>query len=262
MKELRLCDGGDLLKTSEYCKREHLGIEVQSFSDPYLPSLEQELVKHKQILAGIPGGKSLHAPFWELNVGTKMKGVRKETFDTLQQAYCIAQELSCTEIVIHNGYIPGTYDPRGWVRRAADFWAEFLSEKDDSVTICLENQFEEDGEILKMVTDENPRLKICLDVGHAHANSHMPVEAWITALKDQIAYFHLHNNHGNQYRKGHNRDEHLGLNYGTIDMCALLRSAENCCPNAIWNIETSGSDFAESLLFLQENGFLKQSAFD
>lgn len=50
------------------------------------------------------------------------------------------------------------------------------------------------------------RLKICLDVGHAHCNSKMEVEDWIRTLGDRIYYFHLHNNHGKQDIKGHNND--------------------------------------------------------
>lgn len=254
MRELRLCDGGNLFEVSELCKREHLGIEVQSFCNPYMEKLDEVLEEHKKVLKNMNCSKSLHAPFWDLNSGTKMKGLRKETLDIFNNAYHIAKELGCTEMVVHNGYIPGTYEYSGWVNRATDFWAEFFADKNDSIIVCLENQFEDDSEIMKLEIDAmtDPRLKICLDVGHAHANSNMSVEEWIFSLKDRIAYFHLHNNHGKQYRKGYNNDEHLGINNGTIDMSSVLHLAESHCPNAIWNIETAVSDLAESLIFLKE----------
>lgn len=258
MKEIRLCDNADFVEVSKLCQKYHLGIEVQSFFDPYLDDFQEILDEHKRVLSNMSCGKSLHAPFWNLNLGTKMKGLRKETLDTFQNAYRLAETLGCTEIVVHNGYIPGSYGYGGWADRAVDFWNEFFYGKDDSIVMCIENQFEEDSEIMKMEIDtvHDPRLKICLDVGHAHANSNMPAEERISSLGDRIAYFHLHNNHGKQNIKGRNDDEHLGLNGGTIDMKGLLCLAESHCPEAIWNIETSIKYLEESISFLKENQYL------
>lgn len=261
MKELRLCDNGDFSGVSELCKREHLGIEVQSFYDPYLENFDEIFQEHLKVLQSMTTGKSLHAPCWDLNLGTKMKGLRKETMDMFNHAYHTAKKLGCTEVVVHNGYIPGTYFYSGWVERAVEFWKEFFSDKDDSIVMCLENQFEEDSEILRMEIDSvaDPRLKICLDVGHAYANSNMPIEGWIISLKDRIAYLHLHNNHGNQYRKGYHKDEHLGINNGTMNMENVLNLAEAYCPDAIWNIESSAAELEESLLFLKEHGYFSSN---
>ena len=73
----------------------------------------------------------------------------------------------------------------------------FLKDKDDSITICIENQFELDSDMLIQIIDgvSDDRLKVCLDIGHAHANSIMPVEIWIETLGNRTAYYHLHNNH-------------------------------------------------------------------
>lgn len=258
MKEIRLCDSTDLQAVSELCKANHLGIEVQSFFDPYLEHFEDVLQAHKKILEGMDCGKSLHAPFWDLNLGTKMKGLRRETFETFQYAYRIAKELGCTEVIVHNGYIPGSYGYGGWVERAVRFWQEFFKNKDDSITICIENQFEEDSEIMKLEIDalNDPRLKICLDVGHAHANSNQPAGEWIDSLGERIGYLHLHNNHGPQYIKGKNKDEHLGLTNGTIDMRDILRTAQRRCPRAIWSLEAAVPEIEGSLLFLRENQYL------
>ena len=76
-------------------------------------------------------------------------------------------------------------------------------------------------------------LKVCLDIGHAHANSIMPVEEWIETLGDRIAYYHLHNNHGKTNIPEYNDDEHLGLNNGTINIESVLKKTEECSPNAI-----------------------------
>ncbi len=258
MKEIRLCDNGQIDLTEKLCIKNELGIEVQAFHDPYCDK-DKLLIEYKNVLPNINGGRSLHAPFWELNLGTKMKGIREETMKMFNYAYDIAKELDCTEIVVHNGYIPGTSWINGWVNRSVKFWKEFFYDKDDSIIMCIENQFEEDSEIMMMEIDQvnDPRLKICLDIGHAHCNSKMSVEDWIKSLGNRIHYFHLHNNHGKQDIKGHNNDEHLGLNDGTIDMEKILSLAEECCKDAIWNIETGTDYFEDSIDYLRKLGYIK-----
>ena len=258
MKEIRLCDSGELDLTADLCISNGLGIEVQTFYDPYLTNMDELLEKHKQVLTSIKGGRSLHAPFWELNLGTKMLGVRNATIDMFNFAYKIAKELGCTEIVVHNGYIPGTSFIDGWVGRATAFWKEFFKDKDNSITMCVENQFESDSEIIIKEIDSvnDPRLKCCLDIGHAHANSNMSVEDWIKTLGDRIGYYHLHNNHGHLNIKGHNNDEHLAIDDGTIDINKVLKLAEVYSPNAIWNIESKPEYLEKSVEFLKLNGYL------
>lgn len=259
MKEIRLCDDGQLELTANLCIKNNLGIEIQSFHIPYLANKEELLERYEQLLPTLQGGRSLHAPFWDLNIGTKMKLIRQETMNMFNDAYDIAKKLGCTEIVVHNGYIPGTYYCNAWVERAKVFWQEFFSNKDDSIIICIENQFEEDSEIMKMEIDAvaDDRLKICLDIGHANCNSNMSVEDWISTLQDRIAYLHLHNNHGRQNRKGVNNDEHLGINNGDIDMEKIGDLLEKYCPDAIWNIETKIQYLEESIENLKTLGYLK-----
>ena len=259
MKEIRLCDSGELNLTKDLCTQNNIGIEFQTFHDPSISNLEEQLKIHKLMVEQIPGGKSLHAPFWELNLGTKMPGIRQVTMDMFNYAYRIAKELGCTEIVVHNGYIPGTSPVDNWVKRAVEFWKEFFADKDDSITMCIENQFELDSEIFVKEIDSlgDPRLKCCLDIGHAHANSNMPVEDWIKTLGERIGYFHLHNNHGKQNIPGHNDDEHLGLGNGTIDMDKVFELAEAYCPNAILNVETSPEYLLESVKWLNKKEYLK-----
>ena len=157
-------------------------------------------------------------------------------------------------MVLHNGYFPGTsYEPK-WIERTINFWKDFLKDKD--ITICLENQFELDSDMLIKIIDgvNDSRLKVCLDIGHAHANSNMKVEDWIETLNDRIAYYHLHNNHGKQDIKDHNNDEHLGLNYGTIDIKNVLEYANKYSPNAIWSLESGVKYHLEDIEILKKQG--------
>lgn len=260
MKEIRLCDDGDINTTFKICNQNNLGIEIQGFYNPYIENKEELKLEYKEKLKYINGGRSYHAPFWDLNLGTKIVELQEAMMKIYNEAYNIAKELKCSEIVIHSNYKPGTDWYNGWIKRAKEFLEKFLSDKDDSITICIENQFESDSELLINLIDEvnDNRVKICLDIGHAHANSNMPVKNWIETLKDRIVYYHLHNNHGKQTIYGYNKDdEHLGINNGTIDIKNILNLAERYTPNAIWNIECKPEYLQESVDYLRKLNFIK-----
>jgi sugar phosphate isomerase/epimerase len=175
-------------------------------------------------------------------------------------AYDVAKKLGCTEIVVHNGFVPNTSFYEGWVKNAVSFWEEFFSDKDDSITMMIENQCEEDSTVLQMEIDavNDSRLKVCLDIGHAHANSNMSVDEWITSLGARIGYLHLHNNHGKvSGRPSFKNDEHLGITNGTMDIEKVFELLEENCPDAIWNIECKLTEIEESIEVLKKLGYIK-----
>ena len=263
MREIRLCDDASLNRVYNLCEQNKLGLEIQGFYNPALIGTQESnrlLNEYKESLINFKGGKSLHAPFWDLNLGSKNAAVREATMKAFNYAYEVAKELGCTEIVVHNGFVPNTSFYEGWVRNATAFWKDFFSDKDDSITMMIENQCEEDSEVLKMEIDSvnDSRLKVCLDIGHAHANSNMKVEDWITSLGERIGYLHLHNNHGKvSGRPSYLNDEHLGLDMGTMNMKNVLELLELNCPDAIWNIECKLDYIESSINVLKENGYLK-----
>ena len=80
--------------------------------------------------------------------------------------------------------------------------------------------------MLDMMTQiSDPRIKLCLDIGHAHAmtSPDIPVERWIEVLGPHIAHFHLHNNDGSG-------DDHRPFGEGTMDMVNILKTIDNYCP--------------------------------
>lgn len=263
MKEIRICDDTEPERVILDCITYGMGIEIQGFYNPNdmnEAKVNELVLQYKEILKNFDGGKSLHAPFWELNLGSKNNIIRDVTMQTFNYAYRIAKELGCTEIVVHNGFIPNTSFYEGWIKNATSFWQEFFSDKDDSITMMVENQCEEDYEILKMEIDSvnDPRLKVCLDIGHAHANSNMPVEEWIKGLGERIGYLHLHNNHGKiKGRPSYKNDEHNGLDNGTINMEEVLKLLEKFCPNAIWNIECKLDELKQSIDVLKKYNYIK-----
>lgn len=259
MKEIRLCDNGEIEVTLGLCKKNNLGLEIQSFSNPYVESKQEIIEKYKKNLTDFKNGKSYHAPFWDLNLGTKIKELQDAMMKMYNEAYCIAKELGCTEMIIHANYKPGTDWYDGWINRAKAFLQTFLKDKDDFVRICIENQFESDSELFIRLIDEinDPRVKVCLDIGHVNANSNMNIEDWIKTLNNRIAQFHLHNNHGKQTLYGYNKDdEHLAINNGTLDIIKVLELAEKYSPNAIWSIESKVKYLEESVECLKKMGYI------
>lgn len=48
-----------------------------------------------------------------------------------------------------------------------------------------------------MTRVDDPRLRLCLDVGHANSNaSNVPVSEWIDCCAPYLSHVHLHNNEG------------------------------------------------------------------
>lgn len=264
MKEIRLCDDADLKRVYQLCKDKGLGLEVQGFYDPNLIDTEETqklLDEYQKALVNFEGGKSLHAPFWDLNLGSKNPSIREATMKAFNYAYMVAKKLGCTEIVVHNGFVPNTSFYEGWVRNATAFWQEFFSDKDNSITMMVENQCEEDSEVLKMEIDSvnDPRLKVCLDIGHAHANSNTAVEEWIISLGSRIGYLHLHNNHGKvSGRPSYKNDEHLGLDMGTINVEKVFSLLEEYCPDAVWNVECKLDYIEQSIDLIEKLGYLEK----
>ena len=68
-------------------------------------------------------------------------------------------------MVIHANYKPGTDWYEGWIIMSKTFLEKFLKDKDDSIRICIENQFESDSELFIRLIDEinDSRVGVCLD---------------------------------------------------------------------------------------------------
>ena len=263
MREIRLCDDCEKEYIHDLCNKNYLGIEIQGFYNPAMIGTidSDNLVdEYINVFKDFQFGKSLHAPFWDLNLGSKNAAVREATMKAYNYAYDVAKRLGCTEVVVHNGFVPNTSYYEGWTKNAVRFWEEFFSDKDDSITMMIENQCEEDSTILQMEIDavNDPRLKVCLDIGHAHANSKMSVEDWITSLGDRIGYLHLHDNHGVvEDRPSFLNDEHLGIGMGTINNEKVFELLEEYCPDAIWNIECKIKYIEESIEVLKNMDYIK-----
>ncbi len=113
----------------------------------------------------------------------------------------------------------------------------------------IENVSEERPEILRDLVDgvTDPRIAVCLDVGHANKTSRLPLPEWVAILGSRIGHVHLSNNDGVH-------DCHWRLDRGTLDVPAVLDALTAAAPDASYTLECAEEE--ASLAWLAELGYL------
>ena len=174
---------------------------------------------------------TLHAPYNELFPCAIDPRARELAAERYRQTIDLAKRYGSTKVIIHGGYHPMMYFPVWYVGESIKFWKAFL-EDDPGIQIVLENVLEaEPGWLLDIAKGvDDPRLGLCLDIGHVNAYSKMPVTQWLETCAPYINHFHVHNNDTS-------RDQHNALNDGTIPMKEFLLRAEELCPDATFTME-------------------------
>ena len=190
----------------------------------------------------------LHAPFAELCPAAIDPLVREVAKRRFLQAAALAKRYGAEKMVVHSGFIPLVYYPEWYAPQAADFWRGMLEET-DNLTFCVENVLEESPDVLlrTLALVGDPRLRVCLDVGHAFCQS-SELAPWLDALAPYCSHVHLHNNSGAH-------DEHRALFDGALDMAALIRQLERLAPQATYTLEVFSA--RPSVEWLLKEGLLQ-----
>ena len=185
----------------------------------------------------------LHGPFLDLNPAAFDSLIREVTMTRFTQCYQAGLELGAKKIVYHSGMIPCVYYREGWADQVSRFFTEFLEDKDD-LEIVMENVLDEDWCLLLDVYKkvDHPKFKLCLDMGHAHCYSEIPVMEWAEGLSPYIGHVHVHDNAGD-------RDSHLGLGKGTLPYHEVLKLLP-VSKERTWTIECSHKE--DVLLCIQK----------
>lgn len=189
----------------------------------------------------------LHAPFAELCPAAIDPLVRAVTRRRFLQAAALAKRYGAEKMVVHSGFIPLVYYPEWFAPQSAAFWREFLIDV-GGLTLCVENVMETSPDVLRQIAEQvnDPRLRICFDVGHAFCQSG-ELAPWLDAIAPYSSHVHLHNNHGSF-------DEHLGLPDGTLDMAEVIRQLEALAPQATYTLEVRSA--RASVEWLLKEGLL------
>lgn len=194
---------------------------------------------------------SVHGPFLDLNPGSYDSLIAEASLKRFRQSYDLAKRFEADRIVFHSGFNPQTAFEQGWAQQSAEFWKRFLEPLDGSIKVHIENVLDLHVEIVEeiLTLTDCPFFTACVDIGHANAYAKQTPEYFIERLGNRIGHLHLHDNHGE-------RDEHLPLGEGDINIERILGLVAEKCPNASITLEHSYSDMVtKSIAVLNQHGF-------
>jgi sugar phosphate isomerase/epimerase len=255
MKNILLCDNAEPNQVVPFCNQHGCGIEIQAFYDPALLQNDPSAIERYLELVNPIELRSVHGCFADLSPGSFDVLIQEVTRERFQQSYSVAKQLGATHLVLHHGYVPHTSPPDRWLQRCVIFWKDFLSHRDSSIAIHIENMLEWEPDLLADLVDAVglPVFDANLDIGHVHCNSRTNHFKWIDRLGHRIGYVHIHDNSGTE-------DEHLALGAGNIPLKEVLQHLQAVAPGACWAIESRPEVMALSLDWLKDNGFLERHA--
>ncbi len=178
---------------------------------------------------------TFHAPFMDLSPGGVDEKIREVTRLRFRQVLELVPYFQPGVIVFHPGYDQWRFDHDVdfWLKNSLRIWEPLVKRAEDlSVKMALENIFEENPSILARLLEAipSPFLGYCLDAGHGHLFSKVPIVEWIQVLGSRLLEIHLHDNHGKA-------DEHLPLGWGSIDFPAIFSALKEKNIRPIYTIE-------------------------
>ena len=228
-----------------YGREYGLGLEIAEFCTAWNIDRRFELTDSRvqESMQGI-SRSILHAPSNELFPCAIDEKARELAAYRYRQAIDLAKRYGSKKVVIHGGYHPWMYYPVWYVGQSVAFWKEFLKE-DPGVEIVLENVLETQPDMILDILEgvDDPRLRMCFDVGHINAYSYIPIMDWLETCAPWIGHIHVNNNDGRE-------DLHQGLQDGIIPMKELLQRIESLCPEATITLEMTQTK--SSLEWLRE----------
>ena len=244
-------------RTAPLAAANGLGIEIAEFCiSENMDDKFEDVLPHVEKCVAMVKDRTLHAPYNELfpmAIDQKVAAVAWDRYDKTVD-YCV--RFGAPKMIVHANYYEEIYYSSWFTARHVDFWKKFLAEHPQDVTVCLENVTENDPELLLGILRgvDDPRFRMCLDVGHANLSDIPPIE-WLKVCAPFISHYHVHNNFGAP-KEGRRSwgDRHLALGDGNIDMKALLELAEELTPDATAAIESY--DPEGSVQWLKDNGFI------
>jgi len=222
--------------------------------------LDKEDTKRSQLLANIKKDIEeseatnlvLHGPFTEIIPAGIDYHMREAALERLEEAYRVCESFGIKKMIVHNGWIPFMYFKEWQASEAPKFWEKFMANKPMDFTIAIENVLEDEpymiADMMKNIRD--PRIRVCLDTGHANAmtSEEYDIYDWIRVLSPYISHLHLHNNDGT-------KDSHGNFEDGTMDMEAVFDCFEQYLGDEVTYTVEAG-DAESCLAWLLERRYI------
>ncbi|AKX94180.1 sugar phosphate isomerase/epimerase family protein [Neomoorella thermoacetica] len=207
------------------------GAGLEIFAEgPQWRDPENGLNLTRTLLRGYNNPRSLHAPFYDLNLASeKYPPIRDLTLDIYKRFFGVAAELECEHVVIHtHAYTCPLYDPAGTRQRVKNILPLLAaSARQAGIRLAVENiglgptQLFDSEEYVNLFREIDGIFAL-LDIGHAFLNGwDIPRVIW--QLGEKLVALHLHDNRGHA-------DEHLPIGMGSINW-RLIREALALLPS-------------------------------
>lgn len=205
-----------------------------SLEVPHVLEMDGEFIAEMIALRKSGVEFSIHAPFFEMNLGSHQKEVRRFSKKRCRMALDMAETIGCNPVVLHPGYVFWMDKIKAVTDTSKAYFLKGLKEmvsygKKRGVKIALEQIampfffFYDLPEFIEL-RQAIPDLGMTLDIGHAYLikrakGADDPEGAIIADLKEigveWVSHVHLANNRGK-------RDDHLVLD-GDIDVKRILK---------------------------------------
>ena len=190
--------------------------------------------------------RTIHAPFMDLSPGSYEPLLREITRNRFHQVMDAAATLRPRVVVFHPGYDKWRYGETRdrWLAESIPLWEEMVERGEEcDCVIAVENIFEEEPSTLfdLFTCVDSPRLRHCFDMGHWNLFKKVGLEEWFSVLGPFMAEAHIHDNHGE-------KDEHLPIGEGEIDIQLCFSLLGRYAPNAIRTIEAHTREKLERAL--------------
>jgi sugar phosphate isomerase/epimerase len=163
---------------------------------------------------------TVHAPFYDLNLGAFDAGIRNVTVDRLMNTLDVASELGAKIVVVHPGYWPfkSASDRNDWLNNAREGVAAIVKKAEKlNIKIAFENIFDRMPDDLKelVLMASSKNVGVCFDIGHYNMFSALPMREWFEKLGEYIIECHIHDN-------DETADQHKPLGTGTLDFVPFV----------------------------------------
>ncbi len=196
----------------------------------------ERLTLHQAVRRSFSGALALHGPFVGVDYGALDHLIREANDRRLDLTFDAAVCLGATRVVLHSGY--GLVHElcelqQEWLQRCAAFWRNEIGRwADAGIEIAIENDVQRSPGLLVRLAEavDSPYLGLCLDVGHQHLISKLPLAEWVEHMETRLSHLHLHDND----RSG---DKHWSLRRGTIDFDSLFAAVQEHAPRAVISLE-------------------------
>jgi sugar phosphate isomerase/epimerase len=234
-----------------------LGAEFQGLTNPdrLEASYPSVLERARRAFRGFTGAVALHAPFLDLNPVSPDPAVASASHRRTEQAFEAAEAIGATLIVFHSQFGAMNRDsryPEAWLSRSREYWSARIPRLEASgLRVAIENIFETDpGPVCRLVDAlASPRIRACLDVGHAHLFSG-DAASFARGLGDRVAHVHLHDNQGVW-------DDHRAPGSGSAGAAGAMAVLAGLAARPSLTLEMARRDeVAKAVQWLGEQGFL------